>query len=448
MKMPGVKDLPLRNELPDVFIFEDGARVTSLAEWNKRKEEIAELYQYYMYGYMPDKSGESIRMEYIDSCKIGSWSGEEIRRAGPAQKILRLKIKNGNRESSFALAISFPEDREGQIAPPQHPGGYPVLIVIGPLGQAQRKYLNEFGYVVIEFSNNEVAADNRSRTGTFYDLYPYGERPEEQAGTLMAWAWGVSKIIDLVEMDTAGPNELGISPENIIVAGVSRCGKATAVAGAFDKRIKVVVPASSGAGGIASFRYISTGRIYDYSGLKKEEFIDFLGEEEGTLNWQCLQDNPYHLVTDNEPLSNLQSYGAHWFNDTFLEFEKVDQLPFDQHFLPVLAADPDRYYFITGEVVEGDWMNPAGTYLSFLAARRIYAGLSSSDNIAIHLQALGHALTLENIKYLVEFCEEKLFGISHGIKDLNDLKISIFEAPENYDSYFDTVKKMPVPDLK
>ncbi|MDI9477362.1 MAG: hypothetical protein QM345_01200, partial [Bacillota bacterium] len=190
MKMPGVKDLPLRNELPDVFIFEDGARVTSLAEWNKRKEEIAELYQYYMYGYMPDKSGESIRMEYIDSCKIGSWSGEEIRRAGPAQKILRLKIKNGNRESSFALAISFPEDREGQIAPPQHPGGYPVLIVIGPLGQAQRKYLNEFGYVVIEFSNNEVAADNRSRTGSFYDLYPYGVRPEEQAGTLIAWAWG------------------------------------------------------------------------------------------------------------------------------------------------------------------------------------------------------------------------------------------------------------------
>lgn len=448
MKMPGVKDLPLRNELPDVFIFEDGARVTSLAEWNKRKEEIAELYQYYMYGYMPDKSGESIRMEYIDSCKIGSWSGEEIRRAGPAQKILRLKIKNGNRESSFALAISFPEDREGQIAPPQHPGGYPVLIVIGPLGQAQRKYLNEFGYVVIEFSNNEVAADDRSRTGSFYDLYPYGERPEEQAGTLMAWAWGVSKIIDLVEMDTAGPNELGISPENIIVAGVSRCGKATAVAGAFDKRIKVVVPASSGVGGMASFRYISTGRIYDYSGLKKEEFIDILGEEEGILAWQCLQDNPYHLVTDNEPLSNLQSYGAHWFNDTFLEFEKVDQLPFDQHFLPALAAAPDRYYFITGEVVEGDWMNPAGTYLSFLAARRIYAGLSSSDNIAIHLQALGHALTLENIKYLVEFCEEKLFGISHGIKDLNDLKISIFEAPENYDPYFDTVKKMPVPDLK
>ena len=40
------------------------------------------------------------------------------------------------------------------------------------------------------------------------DLYPYGERPEEQAGTLMAWAWGVSKIIDLIEMDVAGPNEL------------------------------------------------------------------------------------------------------------------------------------------------------------------------------------------------------------------------------------------------
>lgn len=451
MKMPAVKDLPLISELPDVFLFQDGSRVNNLAEWERRKGEIARLYQYYMYGYMPDTSGESISMEYIDSCKLASWGGGEIRNTAPDRKIIRLKIRRGEREGSFAISVSFPaEEIDGglRIVPPAYTGGYPVLIVMGPLGEGQREYLNYRGYAVIEFSNNEVAADDRSRTGTFYDLYPYGERPEEQAGTLMAWAWGVSKIIDLIEMDAAGPNELRINPEKVIVTGVSRCGKATAVAGAFDKRIKVVVPASSGVGGMASFRYMSTGRIYDYSGLKKEEFIDFLGEEEGTLNWQCLQDNPYHLVTDNEPLSNLQSYGAHWFNDKFLEFERVEQLPFDQHFLPALTAAPDRYYFITGEIVEGDWMNPAGTYLTYLAARRVYEALGINDNIAIHLYAVGHTLTMENIKYLVEFCEEKLFGIRHGVRNLKDLQTSIFELPENYDPYFDTVKKIPVPDLK
>ncbi|MGB4045515.1 MAG: hypothetical protein WBK22_05605, partial [Halanaerobiales bacterium] len=132
MKMPGVKDLPLRNELPDVFIFKDGARVTSLAEWNKRKEEIAELYQYYMYGYMPDTSGESISMEYIDSCKLANWSGGEIRNNAPDRKIIRLKIRKGEREGSFAISVSFPaEEIDGglRIVPPAHAGGYPVLIV-------------------------------------------------------------------------------------------------------------------------------------------------------------------------------------------------------------------------------------------------------------------------------------------------------------------------------
>ena len=81
----------------------------------------------------------------------------------------------------------------------------------------------------------------------------------------MAWAWGASKVIDALENGVGA--QLNINPEHSIAAGVSRWGKAAAVAGAFDQRIKVTVPACSGAGGMAAFRYVSEGKTYDYSAI-------------------------------------------------------------------------------------------------------------------------------------------------------------------------------------
>ena len=44
-----------------------------------------------------------------------------------------------------------------------------------------------------------IAADNNRHTGLFYDLYPYGEDWKEQTGELLAWSWGISRIIDALE---------------------------------------------------------------------------------------------------------------------------------------------------------------------------------------------------------------------------------------------------------
>lgn len=449
-----VRYLPRISDLPNPFLFQDGSEVKTLADWEKRQEEIAGLYQYYMYGAYPDSSGEKITTEYVDSYELTTFWGDVISLSETATfKLLKINVSKAEKRASFISFITFPgqENEKGEmvIAPPQHEGGYPVLIVIGFLGPDQKEYLNKHGYAVIEFNNNDVAADNSSRTGAFYELYPYGKDWQEQTGVLMAWAWGVSKIIDVIEADAVGSNELQISPVNTIVTGVSRNGKAAAVAGAFDKRIRVTVPASSGLGGITSFRYESKGRKYNYSMLRKEEFIDFQGEGEGTSSWQNYQVHPYHIVGNNETLGVLQSSAeAHWFNDKFKEFTSPLQLPFDQHLLVALAAEPGRYYLITGEIVGGDWVNTPGMYVTYLAAQRIYDVLGISDNIGIHLHAVGHALTLENTKYLVEFCEKHLYGKTHGVKDLRDLKASIYENEENYDPYFDTIKNMPVPELK
>ncbi len=48
--MPGVKDLPVRPELPDVMTMNDGTKVKTVAQWKKRREEIKKILEYYAVG--------------------------------------------------------------------------------------------------------------------------------------------------------------------------------------------------------------------------------------------------------------------------------------------------------------------------------------------------------------------------------------------------------------
>lgn len=54
-----------------------------------------------MYGILPDTSGISISTEYIDSCKLATWWGEETITATTVQKLLRINISKGDRKTSI-----------------------------------------------------------------------------------------------------------------------------------------------------------------------------------------------------------------------------------------------------------------------------------------------------------------------------------------------------------
>ena len=45
-KMPGVNELPVRAELPDPMVMNDGAKVTTPKQWKKRREEIKRALEY------------------------------------------------------------------------------------------------------------------------------------------------------------------------------------------------------------------------------------------------------------------------------------------------------------------------------------------------------------------------------------------------------------------
>ena len=100
-ELPGVKELPVRKEMPDVLAMNDGTRVTTRQQWEKRRREMRRILSYYAVGQMPPPPGnvkgrevnsetqtvqESPRaqdtaMPRADAGDIGEW----IRRIGDNQ---------------------------------------------------------------------------------------------------------------------------------------------------------------------------------------------------------------------------------------------------------------------------------------------------------------------------------------------------------------------------
>ena len=465
--------------MPDAFTFLDGSKVNTNADWEKRKEEIAALYQQHMYGVW--RSGERVDYEELTEVVTGRFTATDwkdfstwkyVETSEPAtdtKKSLRIKVQlpcegmpepNAvERKAEFRVNLYLPcaeseerkqeseekQDREEEEAKqPEHPDGAPIFIEIGSLGEPVRNYLLSQGYAVAEMRTNEVASDDDKHLGAFYELYPYGSSAEEQTGVLMAWAWGVSKIIDVLLMPEPA-EKLKLDPKVIIVNGVSRNGKATAVAGAFDSRITVTAPSSSGAGGVVAFRYNSEGLSFDYGPLRKDEFIDFQGEAEGTVSYEGYQSTDGKMVTvgTNQSFTHLgvDSMGG-WVIDNYRTFTDVTEFPLDQHLLAALSSGEERYLYITTEVVGGDWVNAAGTYACYLETKKIFERLGIGDHLTAHVHAVGHAFTRLDAEYLVAFCEQKVYKKEDSVyaKRLAELATNVYEQVGNRD-IFDKVYK-------
>jgi len=415
------KELEIQKGIPEVLRFLDGSPVDTVEKWETRAEEIRRLYEYYMYGPLPDMSEEKV------SYQLGEWTvrhetvnipGTEEFTAEVKVASLRIEVENQGRKSGFDTIVCLPV-----TAPAEK--GYPVYLDMSFVwpGRTLDLMPNEYyaanrGYASICYNPCDVAEDNSSRTGTFYDIYPYGTDWKEQTGALAAWGWGASKILDALESGLA--KELQINAENNMLSGVSRFGKATLLAGAYEKRLKVVVPACSGAGGAAMYRYKSEGRTYDFATLGHVN-------EEGTST---------HFTTTNEALGNLQSTNLrHWFNDNFLEFDCVEQFPFDQHHLAALVADKDRYLFLISGMLGEDWVNPAASGVTYAATKQVYEFLGLADHVCLceHLQ--GHAVLLTDMVKLLDYCDVMLYGKDEqDVKtDFATIRTSVFWEEQNLD---------------
>jgi hypothetical protein len=205
------------NNLPDPFVFSDGTRVTTKAQWTCRQEEILNAFEQYELGDLPP----------APTALTASISGNSLS--------ISITVASGNK-ASFSVSISG--------ASTSSPG--PAIIAYGfpsiPIPA---------GVATITFNNDNFAAQNGGGSrgqGLFYTLHGNSH----SAGALTAWAWGVARIIDALEQ--LGAAKTGIDPARVGVTGCSRNGKGAFVAGALDKRVALTIPQESGAGGAACWR--------------------------------------------------------------------------------------------------------------------------------------------------------------------------------------------------
>ncbi len=196
--------------LPDPFTFVDGSKVVTKDDWACRREEISQLFQRYEMGTLPPKP----------SSVTASLSGTS----------LTINVSEAGKSISFSVSIARPSSG---TAP------FPAIIAYGGLSIP-----TPAGVAVINFNNDDIAAQNDGSSrgqGKFFTLYG----SNHSAGAMTAWAWGVSRIIDALEMTPSANIDL----TRIGVSGCSRNGKGALVAGAFDTRIALTIPQESGSGG-------------------------------------------------------------------------------------------------------------------------------------------------------------------------------------------------------
>jgi hypothetical protein len=340
---PSASELPSVRGLPDPFRFLDGTRLTKRDDWTRRRAEIARLVEEHVYGPVAPRP-KDVRGAYADGRLTVTCSDSD-----------------GGKSISFEVRIELP--------PTAGAKPYPAIISIGPFITLPKGVLQELGIAIIYFPNDELARQGGTRDrgkGKFYDLHG----SDHPAGSLMAWAWGVSRVIDALE---ATP-EAGIDPKRIGVTGCSRNGKGALVCGAFDERIALTIPTESGAGGASSWR-VADAMVA--SGRKVQ--------------------TARQIVTENT-----------WMAPAFAEFgDKVDRLPVDQHLVAALCAP--RPLLIT-ENTAFEWLGPSACYTTAAAARKVWEALGVPDRMGFVQTSHGDHCRFKEIDELKAFCAKFLLG--------------------------------------
>lgn len=370
--LPPVSKLKASADLPDPLVMLDGTKVESKADWvNKRRPELKEMFQHYMYGYAPPRPANlKFTVERIDKNALGGKATlKEItisfgpagtpkmhlllvipnKRSGPAPVFAGLNF-TGNHSVLKDADIRLPET---WLAPSKFvknnratDAGRGTAVDTWSIEQTI-----DAGYAVATVYYGDIDPDRADvREGVQPHLSKKKPGPHD-CGTIAAWAWGVQRIVDYLVTDP------DIDATRIIVFGHSRLGKTALLAAALDERIALAIPHQAGCGGTAPSR--------------------------GTIGESVKQ------INDRFP---------HWFNGAFKEFNKHPELlPFDQHCLVALVA-PRPVLF--SNAAKDTWANPDGQFDVLRAADPVYRLLGAGGLEAKKVPPLGK-LVDSNLGYFI-----------------------------------------------
>lgn len=340
--------------LPDPLILNDGTRVGSKEQWhNQRRKELLEIFSREMYGQSPARPG-NMRFDVCDDDPV-ALEGKATRRQ------VRISIVRLGKEMSMDVLMYIPNRLKGKPVPAivalNFWGNHaihtdPGIQLSGSWMEERTGFANlscvqknrateacrginaaqwpvekmiDRGYALVTVYREDIASDvpaTQFTTG-IHPLYPEWQEREDNFGTIAAWAWGLSRVVDYLETDQ------DIDIKRIALFGWSRLGKAALWAGANDIRFSLVISNQSGAGGAKVFRR-NTG----------------------------------------EKIRRLCTVFPHWYSRSFRKYmDKDDILPFDQHMVISLIAPRPVYI---GSAEDDELADPEGEFMGALATDPVY----------------------------------------------------------------------------
>lgn len=336
-------------ELPDPLIFENGKPVSNTSEWySERRPEILELFEEEVYGRVPDFEFNQVYL--LNDFDSSALNGKAIRKQLTIKVIVNdnsLDINvliflpksespvpaflgynfNGNHtihsDSTIFITRNWVENKEdlGIInnQANENSRGYkssrwPVELIID----------HGFALATVYYGDVDPDFDDDFQNGIHGLVYNGSDIPSsDEWGSIAAWAWGLSRVMDWLETDPA------IIARKVIVTGHSRLGKTALWAGAIDERFAAVISNNSGCGGAA---------------ISRRQF--------------------------GETVERINTSFPHWFCDNFNDYNnKEKNLPVDQHMLIALMAPRPVYI---ASATEDLWADPKGEFLAAQAADTVY----------------------------------------------------------------------------
>jgi len=358
---PDFAHLPIIRPLPDAFRFANGMRDESFWSWERRRSEILAAVEKYELGPKPDCHDCMITASYTPppaNSSIGSLTVNVTRNGKTLTLTSGVYIPQGMGSGPFPALIpmelgGFTFNGVTYTFPPPTPPDYASL----PPSVFQGTPIATVGYVLTQVAGYAFTSPSDHTKDPFYLLYP-----ELCAGTCTstsnsseyaAWAWGVSRLIDGMEIAThQSVNPMPIDMSHIGVTGCSYAGKMALISGALDERVALTIAQENGGGGAPSWR------------------VSHEIEAQGTV--EDIDDTNYD-----------------WWSGQMLQFagDNVYKLPTDHDELMALVAP--RALLETGNT-DYYWLSNRSNLVASRATQRIYNAFGIGDRFGFYIDG-GHA---------------------------------------------------------
>ncbi len=384
--------------LPDPLKLANGEPVSTSRLWfERRRPEIVKLFEENQFGRTPDRPAD-MSFDVFDRGTL-SFEGKALRKqatiyfskdkAGPKVDVLLYLPASSKGPVPVLLNVGFaannlavrdPGVKAGMVFDPVKKTRVPATPGKFNFGGIDVLPIIEKGFGLATLNYADIDPD--SPAGLPFGVRNLYLKPGEAApapdewGSISAWAWGLSRVLDYLETDK------DVDAKRVALMGVSRLGKTVLWTAAHDTRFALVIASCSGEGGAALSR-----RNYG-------ETIKHLTEPTRY---------PYQFC------ANYAKFADH-----------ADQFPVDAHMLLALIA-PRPVLLQTGDTDR--WSDPKGEFLAALAATPVYkllgkdgidtvelppAGTPILHTLGYFMHAGGHGMLPSDWQQILRFLEMHL----------------------------------------